>query len=1403
MKMKRILALAVSFALVISVIMVPLAFVVNAEATEPIYFVNAVSGSDENDGLSEGTPLATIDKAQSLIAANDTEGVAQNGTVIVVGTADFDGGEAHKGMITIKAKDSSSALNRISTVGLCTELQGPTRFDGFNIGWDNGFVISSGYAMEVINSTGKNRIFIGNVNNAAEENVVFNDSYYGSDNDRTTVYIGAVAGYINNNKTQKEIKGVNFHFVNGRLAQLRISDYNTYTGNVNLIFDNFGCDSSGVMEIIDGTNIEFQKAFQLIINNGKKANIQDLSVFENGITATEGEWFIYGDAADDGSVLRATDVAGKYIVDGGLIANAYKVVDGVETSTPVKSVNGILDLSGAQNSGKYNVKYTLPEVSANEDATVYVSADGKDYNDGLTPETAFGTIDFAQRWLNVSTAKGEKTIIVIGTVNFDGGEPHNEMITIKANDSTSQLNRIATSGTFTELQGPTRFDGFNLGWDNGFVLTSGYATEYKDLSGRNRIFVGNIGNGGLENCENVIFNDSYYTSDYDRTTVYIGGTGNVQRTVAGVNFHFVNGRLAQLRISNNNTFTENVNLTFDKFGCDASGVMELVDGSSIRFEKAFQLILNNGKSKNIQDLSVFEKGITAKDGAWFMYSAEGEGTVLRATDTAGIFKVEGNLIANAYKVVDGVETSTPVKSENGILDLSGVENAGVYKVTYITRPIETNNDSVVYVSNNGSDLFDGKTAETALGSLEFAFNWLAQSTAEDKKIILSGEHDFVNVAYDDMVTITSENGNATIKGNNIKAGGPVIFDNITLLGWLYSNGNEVVFNKNCILSSSAKSGFVVGSDSAQRIDKVIINGSGLYGFAGAVRIGASKTVASYGLDLTIGGGNFSQFIFSDWAAGGTHYGDVNITFNGAIGGDCGGKISYNTTQVFNGALQFILNGVSPTTIDDTVYNIDAKDGEWFMFGERTAKLSTTEKEGEFTVSGAKYAKALNLADQSVYYSENGVLKVPQGSYKVTYFNSFKKGDANGDGDIDIRDLIGIKEAIANLKPFDLMIDLNDDNSNSAADTIKLKKHLLCSEKIVWEDTLNYLSNTYTKLVEDKKLNVAFMGGSVTDGYGSTGVKNNGWPTLICNWLSEKYDAEITESRQSIGGTGSYFGAFRYSEDIKTTPDLFFIEFAINDRYEGYTYEDTVKYSETIVRNALEMNPNMDIIYVLTFDRDSQVKTADYETLRAHRDVANKYGFLCIKLADKFYQIMDENGTKDYDYIPDGVHPNDDGYEFYSQIIIESILSDLPANNTEANEITEKVLPDAMSNYYENPHMLLAKDLEITSTDGWYIDTEGKKFIELRYGGSVKSSIAGSKFSFQFDGKDFGILYHADSYIGSISVSIDGEEPIVFNGYYHNPNPKTKFIIDDLQDGKHTVEITLLDGSFIIPAFFIN
>lgn len=371
-----------------------------------------------------------------------------------------------------------------------------------------------------------------------------------------------------------------------------------------------------------------------------------------------------------------------------------------------------------------------------------------------------------------------------------------------------------------------------------------------------------------------------------------------------------------------------------------------------------------------------------------------------------------------------------------------------------------------------------------------------------------------------------------------------------------------------------------------------------------------------------------------------------------------------------------------------------------------------------------------------------------------------------------------------------------------------------NEPTAEDEMFKYLNNTYYKLTNVRSLNIVYIGGSVTDGYGASDQKTQSWVAHTTNWFKESFpDAKITSAKKSIGGTGSYLADFRFDSEVASQePDLLFIEFAINDKYNGEKYDRVVRTSETLVRKAYAANPNIDIVYVLTFD--SSVQKYDYEQLRAHRDVAKEYGLPVIKLGESFYKKLQKTGDEFSKYFMDGVHPNDEGYKFYSEVIIDLLSSELIKENAVQTSLKAKSLPEKQLSKFPlmtDARLVTSDKIDLSEADGWNYQYSNFSYLGMRYNGRIFSNTVGSKFTLTFEGTDFGLCYGIGPSMGKISCTIDGGDPIIIDAYRANLNPKEMPIAWNIEAGTHTVVIELLteknDAStghnFEIGALLVN
>ncbi len=123
------------------------------------------------------------------------------------------------------------------------------------------------------------------------------------------------------------------------------------------------------------------------------------------------------------------------------------------------------------------------------------------------------------------------------------------------------------------------------------------------------------------------------------------------------------------------------------------------------------------------------------------------------------------------------------------------------------------------------------------------------------------------------------------------------------------------------------------------------------------------------------------------------------------------------------------------------------------------------------------------------------------------------------------------------------------------------------------------------------------------------------------------------------------------------PDLLFVEFAVND----YTRpaQDIRDSLEGILSRLWRDFPDCDVVFVLTATGKMRLENPDGlpESVRIHREVAEKYRIPWVDVGRRLLSRVEE-GTALEDLLPDGVHPNRQGYRIYFEGVwefLENIL----------------------------------------------------------------------------------------------------------------------------------------------------
>ena len=331
-----------------------------------------------------------------------------------------------------------------------------------------------------------------------------------------------------------------------------------------------------------------------------------------------------------------------------------------------------------------------------------------------------------------------------------------------------------------------------------------------------------------------------------------------------------------------------------------------------------------------------------------------------------------------------------------------------------------------------------------------------------------------------------------------------------------------------------------------------------------------------------------------------------------------------------------------------------------------------------------------------------------------------------------------------------------------------------------------LSNTYYRLTHDKELNVAYLGGSITQGSGASKYANN-WVALTTAWLSEKFpDATINENNAGISNTGSNYGIFRLQHDIfdVAVPDLMFIEYTSND-WGRFGDLNISRQNESIIRMLYEKNPKMDIVFLFTnFGYDSPCR-------RASTALAEHYGLMVIDPGSDLKTLIDTQEGGVYDrYSPDKIHPSDEGHAYYLKLIEEQFTKYLIEQAPKDAAYLDFVVPEPLNEngLFLNPEIIEPVMMDIP--DDFEYKSMKVAMKNRVYDHMISTEKEGAEYEFEFEGTGFGLLVYKTPTVSNIRYSVDGGEFVDYAiGDMHNYNHGQMYIMEyDLEPGKHTVKV---------------
>ncbi|MBO6795296.1 MAG: arylesterase [Balneolaceae bacterium] len=184
----------------------------------------------------------------------------------------------------------------------------------------------------------------------------------------------------------------------------------------------------------------------------------------------------------------------------------------------------------------------------------------------------------------------------------------------------------------------------------------------------------------------------------------------------------------------------------------------------------------------------------------------------------------------------------------------------------------------------------------------------------------------------------------------------------------------------------------------------------------------------------------------------------------------------------------------------------------------------------------------------------------------------------------------------------------------------------------------------TAFAQEKKTILVF-GDSITAGYGLE--KHQAFPAI----LQEKIDSvglnyEVING--GLSGETSAGGARRINWVLQRQVDIMILELGGNDGLRGIDLSSTKQNLQTIIDNALEKYPSMEIIIAGMQVPPNLGIEYTQEFMNLYPELAEENDLILIPT------ILDKVGGYDEYMLADQIHPNEKGHEIVAQTIWETL-----------------------------------------------------------------------------------------------------------------------------------------------------
>lgn len=346
---------------------------------------------------------------------------------------------------------------------------------------------------------------------------------------------------------------------------------------------------------------------------------------------------------------------------------------------------------------------------------------------------------------------------------------------------------------------------------------------------------------------------------------------------------------------------------------------------------------------------------------------------------------------------------------------------------------------------------------------------------------------------------------------------------------------------------------------------------------------------------------------------------------------------------------------------------------------------------------------------------------------------------------------------------------------------KIVNEEMLKESLVYRGNISKIKSVIEKADRGEDITVAFLGGSITQGFNAT-IHENCYANKTYLWFKNRFpNINVRYVNAGIGATGSIIGVHRVEEQVLSkNPDIVFVDFSVNDKDNKY---NKISY-ESLIRRILSHESKPAIVEVF-------MSTDSLENVQEQQiEIGKKYNISMVSFRDTIRNEINNGRLKWEDVASDEVHPNDKGHEIISELLI-NLLEDIDGeNNIVKEEYTELGQPIFGDNYIEGK-ILNQDNVEAILNDGFLIDLDG--FQGFKNGWMLDSSKDGARLKVEIEGKNIFLLYKklVEETAGEFKIKVDENNYKDIDTYFENgwgDYSETEVLVEGDKKERHIIEI---------------